>query len=391
AAHWQWCAETARARYWSLCRWLRPYTLLLRTISRTGLATWISLGRCDHGHAVIVAAVACWSKPCLGCIAPSVHACRVTTHSSHRFEQPERTSLFVVKCQEGVHSGKLYSGPMTLGRLLLCGRRQRDSGLSREHQECQRLLEVEAHNAVGVAQIADRDVLPDVQIEITAPRREHEGAGDGCGPDDLVLDQLSDMLQHGIPVVAGLGERRIGVGAQQHRIGSIDADETQLVQGLCDGIGIVTNICGQRQDRVAGPLPDAADARGGIALENGTVLGVGDLLRGLLCRLPVGVVRAPLHVINLLTIKLEWNPQLDHRLDLALPREDALVRRLDGLEVPGADGGKADTARRVHVNHAPSGEIALKGARRLLFDIRPRRFGNRGKLAVKVIHSDFLL
>jgi hypothetical protein len=35
--------------------------------------------------------------------------------------------------------------------------------------------------------------------------------------------------------------------------------------------------------------------------------------------------------------------------------------------------------------------VALKSAGRLLFDIRPRRIGNRGKLAVKVIHIGFLL
>src|SRR5215467_2506183 len=70
-------------------------------------------------------------------------------------------------------------GPMSLGRLLLCGRRQRDSGLSREQQEGQRLLEVKPHDAVGVAQITDREVLPDVQIEITAACGEHEGARDG--------------------------------------------------------------------------------------------------------------------------------------------------------------------------------------------------------------------
>jgi len=39
--------------------------------------------------------------------------------------------------------------------LFLCGRPQRDSGLGREEQECQRLLEIEVNDAVGVAQIAD--------------------------------------------------------------------------------------------------------------------------------------------------------------------------------------------------------------------------------------------
>src|SRR5512132_114552 len=84
----------------------------------------------------------------------------------------------------------------------LCRRPQRDGGLGCEQQERQRLLEVEAYDAVGVAQIADRNVLPDVQVEIAATRGEHEGTGDGRGPNDLVFDELFDVLQDGIPVIA---------------------------------------------------------------------------------------------------------------------------------------------------------------------------------------------
>jgi hypothetical protein len=57
----------------------------------------------------------------------------------------------------------------------------------------------------------------------------------------------------------------------------------------------------------------------------------------------------------------------------------------------GTDGGQADTAWPVDVDHTPSGEVALESARRLLFDIRPGRIGDRGKLAVKIIHIGFLL
>ena len=153
----------------------------------------------------------------------------------------------------------------------------------------------------------------------------------------------------------------------------------------------MTDISRERDDRIAGALPDAADARRGIALEDGTVLGIGDLLCGVLRRLPVGVARTALHVVDLLTIELERDTQLDQRLDLALSRENAIARRRNRLEVAGADGGKADTARAVDVHHAPPSEVALKGARRLRFDIRPRRIGNRGKLAVKIIHGGFLL
>src|SRR5262249_40339201 len=153
----------------------------------------------------------------------------------------------------------------------------------------------------------------------------------------------------------------------------------------------MTDVSGDRHDRVAGALPDAADARRGIALEDGAVLGIGNLLRSVLRRLPVGVVRTPFHVINLLAIEFERNPQLDQRLDLALPRKDALAGFRNRLEVASADGGKADTTWPVHVDHAPPREVALERARRLLFDISPRRIGNWGELAVKIIHIAPLL
>ncbi len=106
-----------------------------------------------------------------------------------------------------------------------------------------------------------------------------------------------------------------------------------------------------------------------IAFEDGAILGVSDLLRGVLRRLPVGIVRAALDVVDLLAVELERDPEFDQRLDLALPREHALARRGDRLEVAGADRGKAGAARPLDVDHAPSGEVALERALRLLFDL----------------------
>ena len=61
------------------------------------------------------------------------------------------------------------------------------------------------------------------------------------------------------------------------------------------------------------------------------------------------------------------------------------------LQVAGADGGEAGAARPLHVDHAPSGQVALERARRLLFDLRPGRIGDGGKLAMQVIHVGCLL
>ncbi len=40
-----------------------------------------------------------------------------------------------------------------------------------------------------------------------------------------------------------------------------------------------------------------------------------------------------------------------------------------------------------HVHHAPCGEIALQRARCFFLDLGPRRLGDRGKLAVQIIHG----
>src|SRR6202044_4219333 len=93
--------------------------------------------------------------------------------------------------------------------------------------------------------------------------------------------------------VAGLGQCGVGVGAEQHRVGAVDADEAQAAQALGNGIGVLTYVGGKRHDWIAGPLADSPDAGGGIPLEYGGVLGKGDLSRGVRRPLPVRVVRAP--------------------------------------------------------------------------------------------------
>lgn len=93
-----------------------------------------------------------------------------------------------------------------------------------------------------MAQIADRDVLADVQTKIAGARSKHEGAGDGWGPDDLVLYELFDMLQNWVPVVGGLGEGLISIGTEQRRIRPIDADATLLAQRLRDGVRILAHV-----------------------------------------------------------------------------------------------------------------------------------------------------
>ena len=126
--------------------------------------------------------------------------------------------------------------------------------------------------------------------------------------------------EHRIAVVARLGDRGIGLGAQHHRIGAVDADQAQFAQRVGDRVRIVGHIGRQGHRRVAGALANALDAGRRIAFENRAVLGKGDLFRGVLGRLPVGIIGAAFDIVDHLAVELERHAQFDQRLDLALAR-----------------------------------------------------------------------
>ena len=108
------------------------------------------------------------------------------------------------------------------GRLCRRGRSQRDGGLVREQQESERLLQIQSDGGIGVAEITYGDILTDVKVEIAATGGQHKSTGNRGRPDDLIVDKPLDVLQHRVPVVAGLGECGVGVDTEQHRVGRLD-------------------------------------------------------------------------------------------------------------------------------------------------------------------------
>src|SRR5260221_425691 len=154
-----------------------------------------------------------------------------------------------------------------------------------------------------------------------------------------------------------------------------------------DSVGIVAHVGRQILYRVAGALPDTLDAARSIAVEDGAVLGKGNLSSGVLRRLPVRIVGAAFHIVDHLAVQVEWHTQLDQRLHLALPGKDAVPRRCDILEMARADGREGDAARPLHIHDAASGEVAFERARGFFLDLSPRRVGDRGKLAVQIVHN----
>src|SRR5579863_6161488 len=117
---------------------------------------------------------------------------------------------------------------IALRLLRLPGRRQSDRSLGSEQKKSECLLQVKPDSFIAMAEIPDGDVLPNVQFEITAACCQHESAADCWRPDDLVFHQPLDVLQHRVSVVTGFGERGVGVGAEQHGVRAVDANQAQL-------------------------------------------------------------------------------------------------------------------------------------------------------------------
>ena len=162
-----------------------------------------------------------------------------------------------------------------------------------------------------------------------------------------IVDQPLDVLEHRVSVVAGLGKRGVGFGAEQHRVGPVDADETQLAQALGDGFRVLADVGGERHDRIAGALTDASNAGGGITVKYGAVLGKGDLSRGILRRLPVGVVRAALDVVDGRSAPARTAHAARSAASPRAAGEDAIRRAAILTEVAGSDGGESGAARRL--------------------------------------------
>src|SRR5262245_60704537 len=174
-----------------------------------------------------------------------------------------------------------------------------------------------------------------MQREITAPFGHDETAAYGRRPDDLVVDQSLDVFQNRVTVIARLGKCGVLVGAKDRWVRSVDAGESQFAQCIGDRMRVRTYVGRQRDARIARSLTNAFDARGGVALEDGSVLGERDLSGGVFRRLPIRVGRTALDIVDHLTIELEGGAQLDQHTGVAPPGDDALFESVDGLQMAG--------------------------------------------------------
>ncbi len=164
-------------------------------------------------------------------------------------------------------------------RALLSRRRpaQGDGGLARVDAEGEGLLEVEPDRVGVVGEVADGDVLAEEELEVAAAGGEEEGAFQGGGPDDVAVEEAGQVVVDGVAVVAGLVDGGEGGRAEQQGVRAADAGQPQGREGPADCLGVLADVFGEPDRGVAGGGPDAVDGGGAVALEDGPVLGEGEV------------------------------------------------------------------------------------------------------------------
>src|SRR5271170_1116708 len=115
-----------------------------------------------------------------------------------------------------------------------------------------------------------------MQLEIAATRGHYKSSLYSRRPNDFIVDQALDVLQHRITVIAGFGECSIGLGSKQNSVRAVDANQPQLAQGLSNGIRVLANVGRKGHLRIARALADSHDVGCRIALKNRAVLSEGD-------------------------------------------------------------------------------------------------------------------
>src|SRR5258708_28006073 len=112
------------------------------------------------------------------------------------------------------------------------GRNQGDGGLGGEQEERKCLLQVQVDGSIVVVEVADGDVLADVQVEITATGGQYESAGNGGGPGEFIFFHALDGVQQPGSLVGWLRERRVGGGPRPHPQGARETPPKHTAQTL---------------------------------------------------------------------------------------------------------------------------------------------------------------
>ncbi len=149
-----------------------------------------------------------------------------------------------------------------------------------------------------------------------------------------------------------------------------------------DYVGIGAVVAGNRQPMIVGGGKDAVDIAGRIAPEDGPIFGDRRGSGRVANRIEIGIGVAAADRVQLFTIHLERNADLDQRQRQPQLRDHAILQR--GRQRPGAAGrdrGATPAQRTFEIHQAARGQQRLQRARGFGVDFFPRLGGNRGVLA----------
>ena len=122
-------------------------------------------------------------------------------------------------------------------------------------------------------------------------------------------------------------------------------------------------------------------------MEDGLVLGDGDLVRGLVERLEVGVVGAAVDVAELGQRELEARPHLDQRQHASLGAGDPVARsRFERVDAPEVRGRVLPAVRAREVDELAGGERRREPLARLVVELLPARVADRRVRAQQMVH-----
>ena len=119
-----------------------------------------------------------------------------------------------------------------------------DRGFTGQHAEGEAFLNVKLDRLGSMIQIANREILPDIERQITAARCDNKCAFNGWSPDDLAVNHALKMSADRVPVIIAAADGLIGLGAEHDRIRTVDASQTQFVQSIGDDVGVVLMMVG---------------------------------------------------------------------------------------------------------------------------------------------------
>ena len=132
---------------------------------------------------------------------------------------------------------------------------------------------------------------------------------------------------------------------------------------------------------------DAGDVPGLEAVEDGVVLGAGQLLGGPHHRAQIRVLGSAGHRIQLHLRQLDGDAQLDHRLHPAQAHVQVGVAQLgQDLQAAGVDRGELPAERPAEVDDLPGRQVQLQHPGRLVVDQLPGLGKDGRQLALQQIH-----